>query len=81
MRNPALNGFAPGNARRSRGFNNFRLPKPPTQVTCAICGKTNLKWRAKGEGWVLVENTRVHPGNYKPEHLCQTSADGFEEVL
>lgn len=44
-------------------------------------GATNLKWRAKGEGWVLVENTRVHPGNYKPEHVCPTSADGFEEVI
>ena len=50
-------------------------------VTCAQCGATNLKWRwVEGDKWILVHNERVHPGNYKPEHVCPTSADGFEEV-
>ncbi len=51
-------------------------------VTCNRCGAKNLKWRiADGGRWALFENTRVQPGNYKPEHLCPTTADGFEEVL
>ena len=77
MRNPSLRGFGPRNPMRA-----FRtLPINRTEpVTCKLCGATNLKWRAKGEGWVLVENTRVNHGNYKPEHVCPTSADGFEEV-
>ncbi len=54
-----------------------RMYSRPRPVTCNRCGKTNLKWR---DG-VLIENERVHPGNYKPEHLCPTTADGFEEVL
>lgn len=55
--------------------------RPPQPVTCKRCGADNLKWRAEGEKWVLVENERVQPGNYKPVHLCPPAKDlleGFE---
>ena len=61
-------------------FVYYRSHTPPP-ATCKLCGATNLKWRiAEGGRWVLVENTRVQPGNFKPDHTCPTSADGFDEV-
>lgn len=56
-----------------------RMYRPPPTATCKLCGATNLKWRiADGGRWVLVENTRVQPGNFKPDHTCPTSAEGFD---
>ena len=64
-----------GYGRWDRG----RYTPPP--AVCKLCGAINLKWRiADGGRWVLVENTRVQPGNFKPGHTCPTSADGFDEV-
>lgn len=66
-----------GYGRWSRG----RYTPPPPTAACKLCGATNLKWRiADGGRWVLVENTRVQPGNFKPDHTCPTSAEGFDEV-
>lgn len=64
------------------GWGRYPRPySPPPTAACKLCGATNLKWRiADGGRWVLVENTRVQPGNFKPGHTCPTSADGFDEV-
>jgi hypothetical protein len=60
------------------GTDHPRMYRPPRPVTCKKCGATNLKWRAEGGRWVLVENERVQPGNYKPEHLCPTKDNNLE---
>lgn len=62
--------------------NHFRrdtfTPRTLKTLVCKHCGAKDLKWRADGGKWVMVENTRVHPGNYKPEHICPTAKDLLE---
>lgn len=57
-----------------------RLAREKNQAKCAACGSTDVHWRNRGDGWKLHENERHHPGNFYPQHLCQTSAEGFEDV-
>ena len=60
--------FPPGGHGYYRPQNGEGLP---TFKTCNRCGKGGLIWRVNDVGvWRLYEDRRVHPGNYKPPHVC-----------
>lgn len=47
-------------------------------IKCKFCGATGgLRWREVDGSWQLQE--KEHPGNRYVQHVCQTSADGFED--
>lgn len=52
-----------------------RSPAYGPPVSCNICGFTKVFWQAMPGGKFELRNTDDHQ-----KHVCQTSADGFEEV-
>lgn len=64
--------------RAGRGFARRPSWQGHPDPKCTYCGQSEgLRWKETENGWRLHE--KEHPGNQYVQHVCPTTADGFED--